>query len=116
MLEKMNILIQTNNGPELVGIKVHALLASQILRAKRQITKGLCISEIFPRNVAERIGLQCGDVVLRVDDMNIRDPNNFKKQLEKATRKDEVSLIVKDRGPDGWIKLITVKIIKVIDG
>jgi serine protease Do len=80
--------IQSNNGRVLGGLRLSAINADiqkQFRLAPE--TKGLLISDVAPKSKAEKAGFQAGDIIIQIEDVEIKNFNNIESSLTKYKNK-----------------------------
>ena len=80
--------IQSNNGRILGGLRLSAINADiqkQFRLAPE--TKGLLISDVAPKSKAEKAGFQAGDIIIQIEDIEIKNFNNIESSLTKYKNK-----------------------------
>jgi Do/DeqQ family serine protease len=74
-----------------LGIRVGELTSKNLLRAG---IKGVEITEVTRGSQADRVGLRPGDVLLKINDRNIPNVQEFRKEFSKLTCRSHVTLQV----------------------
>ena len=91
----------------LMGIRVEDLTKKTRKAYRTAIRQGVIISEIDSRSQLANIGARPGDVIRQIDDMTIKNKEDFKKATVKYRQKQSVVILLQ-RGDQGYY--ITVKL------
>ena len=91
----------------LMGIRVEDLTERNRQEYRTAAREGVVISEINSRSQLARIGAQPGDVIRQIDDMAIKNKDNFKKAMVKYRQKGSVVILLQ-RGEQ--VYYITLKL------
>lgn len=80
--------VQSNNGRVLGGLK----LANIDANIKKQFrltadSKGILISDVAPKSKAEKTGFQPGDIIIQIEDIEIKNFANIEQALRKYNNK-----------------------------
>ena len=76
--------IQSNTGRVLSGLKLSNIDAAT--QKKFRITsdiKGILITDVEPKSKAEKAGFQAGDVIIQIEDIEVKNFVNVEKALNK---------------------------------
>ena len=78
--------IQSNTGRVLGGLKL-ATIDSNMQKKFRITTdvKGILISDVEPKSASEKAGFQAGDVIIQIEDIEIKNIANIEKAIKKFT-------------------------------
>ena len=80
--------IQSNNGRVLGGLKVSTIDANMQKQFRLSPdTKGVLISDVEPKSKAEKAGFQAGDILIQVEDIEIKNFQNLEVSLTKYKNK-----------------------------
>jgi len=80
--------IQSNNGKVLSGLKVSPIdINTQKQFRLTADTKGVLISDVEPKSKAEKVGFQAGDVIIQIEDLEIKNFQNLETALTKYKNK-----------------------------
>lgn len=90
----------------LLGIKVENLSQAKHFRHGTTAAEGVMISEILRQSYLAGIGARPGDVIRQLDDMTIKNMDDFEKAIVKYRNKASVVILLQ-RGSQGYY--ITVK-------
>ncbi|MBN1932876.1 MAG: Do family serine endopeptidase [Desulfobacterales bacterium] len=91
----------------LLGIKVEELSIINRFKYKKIAVKGVQISELDPQSYLARIGVRRGDIIRQLDEMIIKNTDDFKKAIIKYHQKTSLVILLQ-RGDQGYY--ITVKL------
>ncbi len=76
--------IQSNNGRILGGLRLNAIDANMQKQFRLSPdSKGILISDVEPKSKAEKVGFQPGDIILQVEDIEIKNFSNVEQALKK---------------------------------
>lgn len=80
--------VQSNNGKVLGGLR----LANIDTNMKKQFrlpldAKGILISEVEPKSKAEKTGFQSGDIIIQIEDIEVKSFSNIEQALRKYNNK-----------------------------
>jgi serine protease Do len=92
-----------------LGIKLSGITDSMRRRYSMNVKSGAVIASVDPKSAAGAAGLVPGDVVLRVQNMPVTSPADFKRAL-KATRKlgrHFVLLLVRKKNAWQWVAVLS---------
>ncbi len=106
-LEKEQKEAKAQVGNKKLGVTVEKVTretASKIGLAKPQ---GVIITDILPGSPAEKVGLDKGDVIFRVNNTPVNDPQTFQSVISQAAKEGGAMLLVRDVR-SGRIGYITV--------
>ena len=90
-----------------IGIKVEELSIIKRFKYKKTAAEGVLISELDPQSYLASIGVLRGDIIRQLDEMIIRNTDDFKKAIIKYHRKTSLVILLQ-RGDQGYY--ITVKL------
>ena len=90
-----------------MAIRVENLTKKTRKAYRTAIRQGVIISEIDNRSQLANIGARPGDVIRQIDDMTIKNKDDFKKATVKYRHKQSVVILLQ-RGDQGYY--ITVKL------
>ena len=91
----------------LMGIRVADLTQKNRREYRTPAREGVVISEINNRSQLARIGARTGDVIRQIDDMTVKNKEDFKKAVVKYRQKRSVVILLQ-RGEQGYY--ITLKL------
>lgn len=80
--------VQSNNGRVLGGLKLTAIDAN--MKKQFRLTpdaKGILISDVAPKSKAEKTGFQPGDIIIQIEDIEIKNFTNIETALTKYNNK-----------------------------
>ncbi len=92
---------------KLLGIKVDDLSLIKRFKSKNAAKEGVVISELASQSYLARIGVEPGDIVRQIDDVTIKNNNDFEKAIIKYRNKTSVVILLQ-RG--NQLYNITVKL------
>ena len=76
--------IQSNSGRVLGGLKLSAITPAMQKQFRLLAdSKGLLISDVEPKSKAEKAGFQAGDIIVQIEDIEIKNFQNVEKALTK---------------------------------
>ena len=95
--------------------KVSAVLGVNVEKVTPQLARelglrkaeGVIITSVIPGSVAQRSGLEKGDIILRVGNKEVNSVSEFKKYISEAAKTGGVVLLVRD-GKTGEIGYLTI--------
>ena len=80
--------IQSNNSRVLSGLKVSTIDANVQKQFRLDSdTKGVLISDVEPKSKAEKVGFQPGDIIIQIEDLEIKNFQNLETSLTKYKNK-----------------------------
>ena len=80
--------IQSNNTRVLSGLKVSVIdINTQKQFRLDSDTKGVLISDVEPKSKAEKVGFQPGDIIIQIEDLEIKNFQNLETSLTKYKNK-----------------------------
>jgi Do/DeqQ family serine protease len=85
----------------LMGIRVEDIKFKKQAGSRGLATEGVMISDIAPRSPLARIGARSGDIIRQLDEIKIRNLNDFKKAIVKYRLKSSV-IVLLQRGDQGY--------------
>lgn len=80
--------VQSNNGRVLGGLKLAAIDVN--MKKQFRLTpdaKGILISDVAPKSKAEKTGFQSGDIIIQIEDIEIKNFANIETALTKYNNK-----------------------------
>lgn len=84
-----------------LGISVYDKEAIKYLDSKIDIEKGIYIAEITSNSLAKKAGLQIGDIITQIDEVEVNKINDLKSQLYTKQKGDEIKLkIIRNKKED----------------
>ena len=86
---------------ELIGISVENITPLHKEKYGLFTNKGVLIKEVFRNTPADRIGIEKGDILRRIDQQKINSIEDFKKGIISARNRNSIVLLVQ-RGRDGY--------------
>jgi len=93
---------------ELLGLRVEKVTPEVARSLGLSRAAGLIIMDLEPGGTAARAGLTRGDIIYRVGNTPVNDPEDFKKRVRAASEKnDQVVLLVRD-GSNGRTGYLTI--------
>ena len=92
---------------KLLGVKVDDLSLIKRFKSKNAAKEGVVISELASQSYLARIGVEPGDIVRQIDDVTIKNNNDFEKAIIKYRNKTSVVILLQ-RG--NQLYNITVKL------
>jgi len=81
---------------EKLGLSVKNLTDDLAERLGYEGLKGVVVSEVEPDSPADRNGIRAGVLIMEVNQEPIKNAKEFKKAVEKAAKKGQVLLLIKD--------------------
>jgi len=94
-------------GNKTLGVTVEKVTRETAGKIGLSKPKGVIITDIAPGSPAERVGLDKGDVIFRVNNTPVNDPKIFKSVISEAAKEGGAVLLVRDVR-SGRIGYITV--------
>ncbi len=94
-------------GGDILGLKVEKVTSSIARRLGLPKPTGVIIVEISPGSAAENAGLEEGDVIFRVGNVQVNDPDEFNRLVEDFAGEGEILLLVRD-GASGRVGYLVV--------
>jgi len=91
----------------LMGIRVENSTPKTRRTYRTAVRQGVIISEINSRSQLANIGARPGDVIRQIDDMTIKNKDDFKKATVKYRQRQSVVILLQ-RGGQGYY--ITIKL------
>lgn len=80
--------VQADNGRVLGGLKLSAINLEMQKQFRLQgDAKGILISDVEPKSKAEKAGFQAGDVIVQIEDIEIKNFTNIEQALRKYNNK-----------------------------
>ena len=80
--------IQSNNGRVLGGLKLNTITKDIQKQFRLTLdTEGLLISDVEPKSKAEKAGFEAGDIIIQVEDIEIKNFKNIESALTKYKNK-----------------------------
>jgi serine protease Do len=94
-----------------IGLTVEPLTQALARRLGYKTTKGLLVSEVADGSIAERRGIQAGDIILEINRLKVETVDQWDGVLKKLKPGDPVMLLVR-REEDGQIQdfIVTLRI------
>lgn len=100
-----------SNGSRLAYLGIIGQEVTEEISAKKQIPRGVYVAEVVLEGAAYESGLQSGDIVVGIDDTEIRNMNTIESFLEGKVPESVVMVYVQRKGRDGYTKMeIPVKL------
>ncbi len=90
-----------------LGVRVRDISTSLRLKYKIAATDGVMVTELRRASYLDRIGARPGDVIRRVNEMAVKDVDDFKRAIAKYRQKESAVLIIQ-RGNQQYY--VTVKL------
>ena len=91
----------------LLGILVEDLSRSNRNRFNTDETEGVIITEVKKQSYLDRIGVHPGDIIRKIDDIPIKDTEDFKKAVIKYRKKPSIVLLLQR---ENQLYYLTVKL------
>jgi serine protease Do len=106
-LEKLEGLARAQSGNELLGMTVEKVTSDVARSLGLKNATGVIITEVTPNSPADSVGLEPGDIVFRVGNKVVEDPEKFNDLIASAVDDKEVMLLLRD-GRSGRVGYIVV--------
>jgi serine protease Do len=95
-LEKIQQLARAEQGNETLGVTVEKITSEIANELGLKSTAGVVISRVAPASPADRSGLKAGDIVFRVGNQVVKDPEQFNELVSRLTENGKVMLLIRD--------------------
>ena len=106
-LEKERKEAKAQIGNKTLGVTVEKVTRETAAKIGLSKPQGVIITDIVPGSPAEKIGLEKGDVIFRVNNTPVNDPKTFQSVISQAAKEGGAVLLVRDVR-SGRIGYITV--------
>ena len=103
MQKKEKVLRQSS----VIGITVDKVNTQLARRMGLKKAQGVIITSVAPGSIAQRVGLQRGDIIYRVGNKQVKSVKEFEKYMSEAIKKGGVVLLVRD-GRTGQVGYLTI--------
>ncbi|GAB3476226.1 S1C family serine protease [Marinomonas epiphytica] len=90
-----------------LGMEVQSITALQERNQHALHSKGLLVSQVFPNSPAQKAGFKVGDIIIKVNNINSKDPNKMKSYIT-SMKPGSIISIVGSRGSQSFMADITL--------
>jgi len=95
-LEKLQQLARADKGNETLGVTVEKITPEIANKLGLKNTTGVVIARVASGSPADRSGLKAGDIVFRVGNQVVKDPEQFNKLVSELAESGKVMLLIRD--------------------
>jgi serine protease Do len=95
-LENVQQMARAQGGNDVLGVTVERVTDELASRLGLKGTSGVVISQVAPGSPAARAGLSEGDIVFRVGNQVVKDPDNFNELVEELAGSGRIMLLLRD--------------------
>lgn len=95
-LEKLQQLARAGAGNETLGVTVEKITPEIANELGLKNTTGVVIARVASGSPADRSGLKAGDIVFRVGNQVVKDPEQFNKLVSELAESGKVMLLIRD--------------------
>jgi len=95
-LEKMQQIARAKGGNEILGVTVESLTPEMANQFGLKSTAGVVITQVAPGGPAARAGLNEGDIIFRVGNQVVRDPEQFNRLISELADSGRIMLLLRD--------------------
>jgi len=95
-LAKAPQLSMLQSGDERLGLAVQKVTPEIAKEMGLRKASGVIITTVAPESVAEQVGLAKGDIIYRINNTEVNDPEEFSKLIAEAAKEGGVLLLVRD--------------------
>lgn len=106
-LEKERELSKEESESDLLGLSVEKVTADIARRIGLRRAAGVIITSILPGGAADKVGLSEGDIIFRVGNTPVNNPQEFDSLVKETAKEGEVLFLVRD-GKTGRVGYIVV--------
>lgn len=96
------IIEKLSNGQDLVYLGVEALDVTEEIAEEMELPIGIYVTESVMNSPAYNAGIQNGDIIIKVADIEIKSNKNLKSTLENYKVGDVVGVEIMRKGKDGY--------------
>jgi len=95
-LEKEQKEAQAQVGNKTLGVTVEKVTRETAGKIGLEKPQGVIITDIVPGSPAEKVGLDKGDVIFRINNTPVNDPKTFQSVISQAAKEGGAMLLVRD--------------------
>lgn len=95
-----------SNGKGVPYLGIVGVEVTEAISEKEGIPTGLYVKEVEAESPAMEAGIQCGDVVVRMNDMEITSQKVYSKELMNAAVGEQVTILVKRQGSKEYEEIL----------
>jgi serine protease Do len=91
----------SNYVKDWLGFSVNEIKQSMIRRYRLATSQGVIVTSVAPNSVSGKIGIRSGDIIRQVNQVRIKNGNDFRAAMVKAAGRDTVLVLIQ-RGQNGY--------------
>jgi serine protease Do len=95
-LEKVQEITRAEGGNEILGLSVEKLTPEVAEQLGLKSAQGVVIIRVAPGGPAERVGINEGDIIFRVGNQVVKDPEQFNQLVSELAETGRVMLLLRD--------------------
>jgi serine protease Do len=84
-----------------LGFSVDEIKQSMVRRYSLATSQGVIVMSVAPNGVSSKIGIRPGDIIRQINQVRIKNGNDFRAAMVKAAGRDTVLLLIQ-RGQSGY--------------
>lgn len=91
------------NGKSIPYFGIYGTTVTEEISEEQKIPEGVYVTSVEGDSPAMHAGIQVGDIIYKVDDMDIMSMNSYKKTLLECKIDSQIQVKAKRRGADGYV-------------
>jgi serine protease Do len=95
-LEKVQEIARAEGGNELLGLSVEKLTPDVAEQLGLKSSQGVVVTQVTPGGPADRVGISEGDIIFRVGNQVVKDPEQFNQLVSELAENGRVMLLLRD--------------------
>jgi serine protease Do len=95
-LEKVQQLARAEGGNEVLGLSVEKLTPEVAEQLGLKSAQGVVVTQVVPGGPADRVGINEGDIIFRVGNQVVKDPEQFNQLVSELAETGRVMLLLRD--------------------